>query len=262
MRDTAIRAAKAASKIQLENLGKISAGQIDTKKQFDFVTFVDKTSESTIIETIRTEFPDHQFYGEESHKEEGGGHRWIIDPLDGTTNYIHGIPFFSISIALEVEHEIVLGVVYDPVRDEMFVAEKGKGTTLNDQPVRVSAITDPAVSLITTGFPFRAKEYIDIYQRSFKDILFQASGVRRMGSAALDFSYIACGRSEGFWEIKLGPWDVAAGSLLVREAGGVITDFSGGDEYIWTGNVVASNGHLHDMLLGSVQKVFAGTIDK
>ncbi len=262
MLNTAIRAAKAASKIQLENLGKITSSHIDTKKQFDFVTFVDKTSEAAIIETIQKEYPAHSFYGEESHKHDGGGHRWIIDPLDGTTNYIHGIPVFAVSIALEVNHEIVLGVIYDPTRDELFTAEKGKGAFLNGDAIQVSDIDDLGLGLITTGFPFRAKEYIDIYLRSFKEVLFKASGVRRLGAAALDFCYIACGRCEGFWEINLGPWDVAAGSIIIKEAGGKITDFSGGNNPVWTGNVVASNTILHHELLQTVQNVFKGQIDK
>ncbi|MBN2410413.1 inositol monophosphatase [candidate division KSB1 bacterium] len=262
MKNIAIKAALAASKILKENFGRITSTQIDLKRQFDFVTFVDKSSEQEIIRIIREQYPDHKFYAEESDKDESGGYRWIIDPLDGTTNYIHGFPAFSISIALEYNKEIILGVIYDPMREELFVAEKGKGATLNDKTIRVSDIADPALSLLTTGFPFRAKNYLELYQESFRQLFLKMSGIRRIGSVALDFSYLACGRCEGFWEIGLSPWDIAAGYLIIREAGGLMTDFAGEDCPVWTGNVVASNGHLHEAIIRVVKDVFAGTIDK
>ncbi len=262
MKDIAIKAALEASKILKENFGRITSTQIDLKQQFDFVTFVDKSAEQKIISVIREEYPDHKFFAEESDKDEPGGYRWIIDPLDGTTNYIHGFPAFSISIALEYNKEIIIGVIYDPMREELFVAEKGKGATLNDKTIRVSDITDPALSLLTTGFPFRSKNYLELYLESFRQLFLKASGIRRIGSVALDFSYLACGRCEGFWEIGLSPWDVAAGYLIIREAGGLMTDFSGGDSPVWTGNVIASNGHLHETIIRVVKDVFSGSIDQ
>jgi len=262
MKKTAIEAALEAGKVLREFLGTIKSEEVDHKRKFDYVTKVDKKSENLIIEIIKSKFPTHKILAEESMRDEKGGYRWIIDPLDGTTNYIHAYPVFAISIALEHDGEIVLGVIYDPMRDELFVAEKGQGATLNEQPIHVSAIDDPSLSLLTTGFPFRSKEYIDLYLESFKRLFFKMSGVRRLGAVALDFAYLAAGRAEGFWEIGLSPWDVAAGLLILQEAGGVMTDFAGGDEPIWTGNVVASNGLIHDHILSVVQDVFAGRIEK
>jgi len=262
MKEIAIKAALEASKILKENFGKISSSQIDLKRQFDFVTYVDTSAEQKIIQVIKNDYPDHKFYAEESDKDESGGYRWIIDPLDGTTNYIHGNPVFAISIALEYDKKIILGVIYDPMRDELFTAEKDKGATLNGKAIQVSEIADPALSLLTTGFPFRSKHYLELYLESFKQLFYKVSGIRRMGSVALDFSYLACGRCEGFWEIGLAPWDIAAGYLIVKEAGGLMTDFAGGDSPVWTGNVIASNGKLHATIKNVVNDVFAGTIEK
>lgn len=262
MLQVAIRAAFQAGEVLMANLGKLSSDRIDLKKKFDFVTEVDKESERVIIAEIRSAFPDHKFLAEETARDEGGGYRWLIDPLDGTTNYIHGFPIFAVSIALERDGEIVLGVVYDPTRNEIFQAQKGGGAFLNDRQILVSPTIDPAICLLTTGFPFRSKEHLELYQKSFNLLFHQVSGIRRPGAVALDFAYLASGRCDGFWEIGLAPWDVAAGFLLVQEAGGKMTDFSGGDQAIWTGNVVASNGKIHSLILGIVQQVFSGTIDR
>ena len=263
MKQTAIEAARLAADIQLKHLGSITGGKVDHKRQFDFVTHVDRESENAIIDLIRKRFPDHAIFAEESAKDEAvGDYRWIIDPLDGTTNYIHAYPVFSVSIALEFKGEIILGVIFDPTRNDLFHAEKGKGAFLNDEHIRVSEISDPGHCLLATGFPFRSKEYLDLYLESFKRLFLKMSGIRRLGSVALDFAYLACGRCEGFWEIGLSPWDIAAGSLIIHEAGGTITDFSGGNEHIWTGNVVASNGKIHDYILKVVNDVFGGTITK
>jgi len=263
MKQTAIEAARLAADIQLKHLGSITGGDVGHKQQFDFITHVDRESESAIIELIHSRFPEHAIFAEESAKDEAvGDYRWIIDPLDGTTNYIHAYPVFSVSIALEYKGEIILGVILDPTRNDLFHAEKGKGAFLNDKSIRVSEISDPGHCLLATGFPFRIKDYIDLYLESFKRMFLKMSGIRRLGSVALDFAYLACGRCEGFWEIGLSPWDIAAGSLIIQEAGGMITDFSGGDEHIWTGNVVASNGKIHNQILEIVTDVFKGTIDK
>jgi len=258
MRKTAIAAAKQAGEILLEHHGQIDLARVDTKNPSDFVTHVDKQSEQRIIEIIKSDFPDHKIYAEESAKEKGGKYRWIIDPLDGTTNYMHGFPVFSVSIALEFENEIIVGVVFDPIRDELYVAEKGHGSTCNGKAIRVSQVDQPNLALLVSGFPFRSKQFIELYQQSFNQLFLQVAGIRRLGSAALDFCHIAAGRSEGFWEIGLSPWDVAAGYLLVKEAGGEITDFSGGPNAIWDGNVIASNGHLHPLISQVVKDVFKG----
>lgn len=254
--DTAIKSARLAGKIIVDNLGKISRKDIATKRPFDFVTSVDKESERIVIETIKKDFPDHLFLTEESLKECGKEtYRWIIDPLDGTTNYIHGYPVFSVSIAVEFKGDIIIGVTFDPLRDELFYAEKGTGSFLNDKPIKVSE-ADLKNGLITTGFPFRKKEMIDSYLEVFKNIFFKVSDLRRAGSAALDLAYLACGRCDGFFEFGLSPWDIAAGSLLIKEAGGIVTDFEGDNKYLKTGNIVAGNLTLHKDILEEVKKVF------
>ena len=263
MLDTAIRAAQLAGQIILDNFGKISKKDIDQKIASDFVTRVDTESEQIIIKTIKDEFPDHHFLAEESLKEaETDAYRWIIDPLDGTTNYIHQYPFFSLSIALEYKKEIISGVVYDPLREELFTAEKGKGAFLNNSRIRVSTKHSFKECLFTTGFPFRSKEFIDVYLELFKSVFQKISDLRRAGSAALDLSYLACGRCEGFFEIGLSPWDIAAGDILIREAGGVVTDFGGGNEHLLTGNIAAGNPAVHKQLLREVQQVFKEIIVK
>jgi len=259
----AARAARLAGQVILKNIGRISKKDIKHKQKSDFVTRIDKESEKIIIKTVKENFPDHLFLAEESLKEaETDRYRWIIDPLDGTTNYIHQYPVFSVSIALEYKREIILGVVYDPLRGELFTAEKGKGSCLNTHRVRVSKISSSSDSLITTGFPFRSKEFIDEYLRLFKNVFHKVSDLRRAGSAALDLAYLASGRCEGFFEIGLSPWDMAAGEILIKEAGGVVTDFGGGPDYLLTGDIVAGNPAIHRKLLREVKNVFAGIIDK
>ncbi len=259
--DIAVKAAKLAGKVILGNLGKISKKDIDLKQTSDFVTHVDKESEEVIIRTIKEHFPDHHIFAEESIKDtETEGYRWIIDPLDGTTNFIHSYPVFCVSIALQYKRAVITGVVYDPLRDELYTAERGKGAFLNGTPIRVSAVSDTKDSLITTGFPFKRKDIVDQYLKLFKNILFRVSDLRRAGSAALDLASVACGRCEAFFEVGLSPWDVAAGSLLIQEAGGVITDFSGGNDFLSTGNIVAGNPGIQKEILKEAQEVFKGLI--
>lgn len=261
--DTAMRAARLAGQIIVDHLGRISKRDISLKHASDFVTSVDKQSEKIIIDTIREHFHGHLFLAEESLKECGKEtYRWIIDPLDGTTNYIHSYPVFSISIALEYEGKIITGVTLDPLRNEMFWAEKGTGAFLNDHPIKVSEANALKESLITTGFPFRSKEMIDTYLKLFKNLFLKVSDLRRAGSAALDLAYLACGRCDGFFELGLSPWDIAAGSLLIKEAGGVVTDFGGGADYLWTGNIVAGNAAVHKEILKEVKDAFKGIIDR
>lgn len=261
--ETAVKAARLAGKVILGNLGKISQADIHLKMTSDFVTRVDRESEQLIIRAIREKFPHHHFLAEESLKEiETGQYRWIIDPLDGTTNFIHRFPAFSVSIALEYHEEIVLGVIFDPLKKELFYSVKGKGAFLNKRPIKISAGHALRDALITTGFPFRRKEFVDPYLKLFKNIFMKVSDLRRAGSAALDLAYLACGRCEGFFEIGLSPWDMAAGTILIREAGGVITDFGGGNEYLSTGNIVAGVPGVQEKLLKEVQHVFTGIIDK
>jgi myo-inositol-1(or 4)-monophosphatase len=257
----AVTAARLAGDIILKNLGNLSASDVQTKQAFDFVTKVDRWSESAIIATIREKFPYHSFLAEETLKQaDAGAYRWIIDPLDGTTNYIHGYPVFSVSIALEYGGDIVVAVVFDPLRDDLFHAIKGGGAFLNNRQIRVSGITTLADSLIATGFPFRAKDMLDLYLSAFRKIFSAVSDIRRAGSAAVDLAYVAAGRCEGFFELKLCPWDMAAGSLLITEAGGLVTDFGGGNSFLSTGNIVAGNTHIHPEILRIIREVFSGTV--
>ncbi len=260
---TAVSAARLAGDIIVKNLGHLSQGDIQTKQAFDFVTKVDKWSEAVILQTIREKFPTHTFLAEETLKQEDrDSYRWIIDPLDGTTNYIHGYPMFSVSIALKYRGEVIVGVVFDPLRDELFHAVKGSGSFLNNKKISVSGVTALGRSLVATGFPFRKKELVDLYLQAFKSVFHEVSDIRRAGSAAIDLAYVAAGRLEGFFELKLGPWDVAAGSLLIEEAGGCVTDFGGGGEYLSTGNVVAGNMDVHGELLEIIRRIFRGVIER
>jgi len=258
----AVNAAKEAGAMLLDNLGRLSPGEINTKMRFDFVTKMDMEAERMIVEKIRAAFPDHTFYAEESHRDEGGDFRWIIDPLDGTTNYIHAVPIFSVSIGLQIHGQLVLGVVYDPNRDELFHAVKDGGAFLNQHKIKVSTVEKLDVALLATGYPFRVKHHLEVYQRSFNALFMQVSGIRRAGSAALDLCYVACGRFDGFWELDLRPWDIAAAQVILEEAGGMITDFSGGDQVLLTGNTIASNGIIHSKITQDIKNVFSGIVDR
>jgi myo-inositol-1(or 4)-monophosphatase len=253
----AITAARRAGKLIKDSLGTISGENIQNKDVFDFVTNVDKESEQLIIDLIQKHFPDHEILAEESgetgYKQT---YRWIIDPLDGTTNFIHGYPNSAVSIAFEEKGTLILGVIYDPFRDELFCAEKGSGAFLNDSPIYVSKRSNLGFCLIATGFPFKNRDLLSLYWQVLSEIFLKVSGVRRTGSAALDLANIACGRFDGFLELKLSPWDVAAGSVIIQEAGGKITDFAGENDHVRTGNVIASNTLIHDFLLQKVKNVF------
>lgn len=243
-------AINASGKILLSNLGKLSHIDIDEKAKNDFVTRVDTQSEECIVEILEKSTPDFDILTEETPPEEKKSNcRWIIDPLDGTTNYIHNYPCFAISIALAEQDGIVLGVAYDPLREELFHAVKGKGAFLNDQKIAVSRRSGLGECFLATGFPFREHARIDPYLKVFREMFLKSSGVRRAGSAVLDLAYTACGRFDGFWEMGLSPWDVAAGSLLITEAGGIVTDWEGGDHYLFGKTIVGSNASIHrDML--------------
>jgi myo-inositol-1(or 4)-monophosphatase len=259
---TALNAAQRAGEVIIQNLGSLTKDDVDYKEASDYVTRVDRESEQIIIDTIHEVFHEHHFLAEESlHDTEGGGYLWIIDPLDGTTNFIHGYPQFSVSIALQHDKEMITGVIFDPLRNESFTTDRGKGAFLDNKQVTVSK-NSLQTSLITTGFPFRKKKFIDLYLRLFRNIFDRVSDIRRAGSAALDLAHLASGRCDGFFEIGLSPWDIAAGSLLIREAGGVITDFGGGEDFLATGNIVAGSPDVHRALLKEVRNIFKGIIDR
>jgi myo-inositol-1(or 4)-monophosphatase len=261
--EIAVESAQRAGKLIRDNRGTLAFGDIAVKQAFDFVTRVDTESEALILSAIGKRFPNHKFLAEESmHEVETDDFRWIVDPLDGTTNYIHGFPFSAVSIALQYKREIIIGVIYDPFRNELFTAAKGSGAFLNGKRITASTVSQMANALIATGFPFKRKNQTEPYLTLFKNIFLGVSDIRRAGSAALDLAYIACGRFDGFFEIGLGPWDCAAGSLLIKEASGVITDFGGGDDFLSTGNIVAGNVLIHSVLQDKVKEVFEGILDK
>ncbi len=253
----AISLATQAGAVLRKNIGYYGTDKAENKRPFDYVTEIDRACEQLIINSILDHFPDHEILSEESGRNTNKNeHCWIIDPLDGTTNFIHGYPHSAVSIALLQDGQIVLGVVYDPFRDEMFYAERGQGAYLNNNRIRVSPLNQISHCLIATGFPFRHKELLDQYWKVLSAIFMAVSGIRRTGSAALDLAYVACGRFDGFWELRLSPWDVAAGALLIEEAGGKISDFEGQANHVWVGDVVASNGMIHEFILTQVKKVF------
>jgi myo-inositol-1(or 4)-monophosphatase len=256
----AIKAAKAAAEILRENFGKLSTGDIRKKSQNDFLTFVDEASEQKIIRMIQQAFPAHAILAEESgHSDQTSEYEWIIDPLDGTKNYISGIPVFAVSIGLRYRGKMKLGVVHDPIRGDIFHAVRNQGAYHDGRKMNVSQRSELAGCLIATGFPFKRKEILANYLSSFKDIFLNCSGVRRMGAAALDLAYLAAGRFDGFWEVGLSPWDMAAGSLLIEEAGGLLSDFWGKDGYLENGYILASNGRIHDFLLDITKTHFPQT---
>ncbi len=250
----AIEITKRAGSVLREHYGKKQ--KIHFKGEIDLVTDVDRQAEDLIVAQIKKKYPDHSILTEESPPlEKASSYRWIIDPLDGTTNYAHGYPFFAVSVAAERDGEVVAGAVYDPLRDECFSALAGGGAFLNGEPIRVSSIDLLRRSLLATGFPYDINtsdetnmEYFEAYARS-------AQALRRDGSAALDLCYLACGRFDGFWELKLRPWDTAAGYLIVSEAGGKITGLLGEHYSIYDGDILGSNGLIHNQMVEVVQRV-------
>ncbi len=231
---------------------------VEYKGEADLVTEADRASETLIRQRIRKLWPTHDILGEEEGLiDTGSDYRWYVDPLDGTTNFAHGFPMFCVSMALEHKGKRIAGVIYDPTRDEMFTAEQGRGAYLNQKPMHVSNIKNLAESLVATGFPSH-KRHQNPNIHFYHQITLRTHGVRRAGSAALDLCYVASGRLDGFWEFNLNPWDTAAGVLIVQEAGGIVTDFSGGPFQIDSRETVASNGLLHQALLREFEQIFAG----
>lgn len=232
--------------------------KVEYKGDVDLVTEADRASERLIIERIRARFPDHAIVAEEGGgRETDSPYRWYVDPLDGTTNFAHSFPFFCVSIGLEKSGEIIAGAVYDPVRDEMFTAEKGAGAFLNNRPIRVSKIAELGGSLLATGFPSQ-KRHKNPNIHFYYQLNMRSHGVRRAGSAALDLCYVASGRMDAFWEINLNAWDMAAGMLIVAEAGGRVTDMRGGAHWVTSDSILASNGLVHAALVQVFGEIFAG----
>ncbi|MFC0117604.1 inositol-1-monophosphatase [Pseudoalteromonas xiamenensis] len=264
MLNIAVRAARNAGKVILracEDLSKVEASQ---KGSNDFVTNVDKDAEAVIRETILKAYPNHSIVGEELGQIEGtdADYLWVIDPLDGTTNFIKGIPHFAVSIALKVKGRVEQAVVYDPVRSELFTASRGQGAQLNSKRLRVSNANDLSGTVLATGFPFKNKHHMDAYLDAFKALFVHTADIRRAGSAALDMAYVAAGRVDGFYEIGLKPWDTAAGELLVKEAGGMITDFAGGANYNRSGNIICGAPKLCQAIVKEIRPVLTESLLK
>jgi myo-inositol-1(or 4)-monophosphatase len=258
-REIALKAAKEAAKFIASRVGQIR--QIDYKSAYNIVTDVDKGSEAIIIEIIRSAFPNDTILAEE-----GGGQgdgvqsakfdstrRWLIDPLDGTTNFTHAYPFFAVSIGLEIDGQMQIGVVLNPINNELFFAQKGCGAFLNDEPIKVSDIDDLEASLLATGFPADTATSKHRNIEAFTHVTNVSHGVRRDGSAALDLCFVACGRLDGFWEMKLAPWDVAAGSLIVNEAGGKVSNLENGEHDFASGHILATNQLIHDQIVAALE---------
>ena len=248
----AIQAAKQAGASVRQGYGR--AVHIAHKGAIDLVTETDKRSEALILGTLRETFPGHAINAEESGRAAGDDYEWLVDPLDGTTNFAHKFPVFSISIALTFQRRLILGVVYDPLRDEVFAAEAGQGARLNDLPMRVSAIAALDEALLSTGFPYDVRTNPNNNLAEFARFELLAQGVRRSGSAALDCSWLAAGRLDGYWELRLNPWDIGAGALIVREAGGRVTTYAGDEDFLGKDSIVVSNGLLHEEMLKVLAK--------
>jgi myo-inositol-1(or 4)-monophosphatase len=253
-------AALKAARGLIRDFGEVEQLQVSIKGPGEFVSTADLRAERTLRNELTKARPGYGLLFEESGATEGTDkhHRWIVDPLDGTTNFLHGIPHFAISIALERDGEIVAGLIYEPTRDEMFWAEKGAGAYLNDRRLRVSARRQLGDSLLGTGIPFRDRARQPEYLATLAAAMPATHGVRRFGAAALDFAYVAAGRFDGFWEFGLSPWDIAAGLLLVREAGGYVSDLAGGQTMMTSGDVLAANDHLHLPLAALLKEALRG----
>jgi len=257
-RRVAIDAARAAGQLlytELHRLRRVAYKGTPT----NLVTEMDARAEELVVGRLLAAFPDDAILAEERGAQAGrSGRRWIIDPLDGTTNYAHGVPVFAVSIGLETARRVQLGVVYDPSRNELYVADRGRGATVNGEPLAVSSTAGLGESLLSTGFPYDIRETRQTNLREYAAFAVRARGVRRMGSAVLDLAWVAAGRFDGFWELALGPWDIAASSLFIEEAGGRVTNLTGGPLDLEAPQVVASNGRIHDAVLAVLAEVRAG----
>ena len=241
MLHTAVRSVREGGRVILMYFDQLDRLEYSSKGRNDYVSQADVEAERAVLDVLTRAYPDHGIIAEESGEREGSEYTWIIDPLDGTTNFLHGFPMFAVSVAVKRAGVLEHGVVYDPLHDEMFTASRGEGAQLNGKRIRVSTTRKLTPSLLGTGFPFRDLGIIEPWMRSFQSLLPKTSGIRRAGAAALDLAYVAAGRLDGFWEFGLKPWDMAAGALLIREAGGLVADVSGGQDFLENGNLVAAN---------------------
>lgn len=248
----AIKAARLAGQLIIKASDRLDMVTVKTKSANEFVTQIDEQAEKIITDTIQKYYPNHGILGEEGSYHPSDDFVWVIDPLDGTTNFIHGFPHYAVSIAVKIKNRVEYAVIYDPVRQDLFTAERGGGAQLNDHRMRVSKCSGLQGALLGTGFPYRHQEYLDFYMDCFKDLFQRITCMRRAGSAALDLAYVACGKLDGFWEIGLKEWDYAAGVLLIKEAGGLISDFNGEEKYRESGNIVAGSSKVFKELLQTI----------
>jgi len=254
MLNIGIRAARSAAEIITRSMDRLQGVTVTEKSQNDFVSEVDKQAENSIIETIHKAYPDHAILAEESGASGEHEYQWIIDPLDGTTNFLHGFPQFAISIALKHKSTLEQALIYDPLRQELFTAGRGSGAYLNNRRIRVSRRNTLAGALIGTGFPMRALNKADDYLATFKKLIPLTAGIRRPGAASLDLAYVASGRLDGFWEYGLEQWDIAAGILMIREAGGFVSDITSQNTDLLSGDIVAGTPSVHDLLAGVIRE--------
>ncbi len=247
--NTAVQAARRAGDIAIRALSRLDQLEVKAKARNDYVTQVDHAAEQAVMDSIRKRYPDHAFLAEESGHSGSSEFTWIVDPLDGTTNFLHGFPTFCVSIALRRRDTLEVAVVYDPCRQELFTAMRGRGAQLDGKRIRVSERKELDGALIGTGFPFRSnRRWMPVYLRMLGSVMENTAGVRRPGSAALDLSYVAAGRLDGFFEFGLEIWDTAGGTLMIQEAGGLITGLTGGESHLESGDVLAGNPKMHEAL--------------
>jgi len=253
MLNTAIKAARAAGKVISQGSQNLDRLTVASKRENDFVSEIDLKAEKAIITILLDAYPSHAILAEESGAAGESEYQWVIDPLDGTTNFLHGFPQYAVSIALLHKGQLSQAVIYDPVRNDLYTASRGRGAFLNDRRIRVGKRDKLQDALIGTGFPYRDFTHLEAYTGMFRDLVRKSSGLRRPGSAALDLAWLAAGRTDGFFEIGLSPWDIAAGCLLVIEAGGLVSDFAGEENYLDSGNVVAGSPKIFVQLLQTIQ---------
>jgi len=249
MLTVAVKAARRAGAVISRASRDVDAITVTTKRQSDFVTEVDRAAEAAAIDVLAKAYPDHAILAEESGASGSSEYTWIIDPLDGTTNFIHGFPQYAVSIALRHRSILAQAVIFDPTRNELFTASRGRGAFLNDRRIRVAKRTRMSEALIGTGFPYRELAHLDAYVRMFRAVVAATAGIRRAGAASLDLAYVAAGRLDGFWEIGLSPWDMAAGCLLIREAGGLVSDLDGEEGYLDKGHIACGSPKIFGQLL-------------
>ena len=249
MLNIAIRAARAAGDYIVREMDRACDISVESKGKNDFVTEVDKNAEKIIINTIKNAYPDHAFLAEETGQRGEGDFLWVVDPLDGTTNFLHSFPHFAVSIALQHKGVLDQAVIYDPLRQELFTASKGKGAQLNNKKIRVSDKKSLNGALLGTGFPYNDEIAVTHFIRSFKALFPEVAGIRRAGVASLDLAYVACGRLDGFWEFGLKPWDIAAGALIIQEAGGINAELTGEIDFMKTGNIISANPKMIKSML-------------